>query len=136
MFLLFLISLSTTFRAVNCYISEGYEQGLRRLNRSFNQKDVASSDSEPQILENSQPLVMHSSNVARALANPVPLNKKKIKNCQSRQILERLDDILEVTEDDKIADQNSPTISLNTASGPRVEPKGIIIIFLLIMMPL
>lgn len=54
-------------------ISEDYEQGSRRLQKSFKKRNVDSSDNEPQSSQNSDVVVMKLSAVTRALANQRPL---------------------------------------------------------------
>lgn len=61
-------------------ISEDYEQGLRRLNRSLERTDLlSSSECESQVFEKEQPLIMGPSHVAMALAQQKPLNGKSKK---------------------------------------------------------
>lgn len=99
-------------------ISEDYEQGLRRLNRSFRRKDVASSESDSLFSENDHPLMMNSSNVTKALANSIPLKSTKSRNCMIRsrslgQVDNILDDLdyLDITEDDNATGGDTTIIS-------------------------
>lgn len=112
-------------------ISEDYDQGLRRLKRSYKRNDVDSNQSDSQFKSDDQLHIMDSASVAQLLTNSVSLNAGRKRLTRSHSV-DRLVSLLDISENDERAQNENSTQGClendfydEVSESQSFEPKGI-----------